>query len=43
MARRRTPEAINAAFFKLNALISATYVVVVLCEILFPWFRLRVY
>lgn len=43
LARRRTPSAINAAFFKLNAIISLTYVVVVLCEILFPWFRLRVY
>ena len=43
LARRRTPEAINIAFFKLNATISLTYLVVVLCEILFPWFRLRVY
>lgn len=43
LARRKTPEAINAAFFKLNAIISVTYVIVVLCEVLFPWFRLRVY
>ena len=43
LARRRTPAAINAAFFKLNAIISLTYVIVVLCEVLFPWFRLRVY
>ena len=43
LARQRTPAAINAAFFKLNAVISLTYVVVVLCEVLFPWFRLRVY
>ena len=43
LARRRTPEVVNIAFFKLNATISLTYLVVVLCEILFPWFRLRVY
>ena len=43
LARRRTPAAVNAAFFKLNATISITYLIVVLCEILFPFFRLRVY
>ena len=43
LARNRTPADINTAFFKLNAVISLTYLVVVLCEVLFPWFRLRVY
>ena len=43
LARRKTPEAINAAFFKLNATISLTYLVVVVCEVWFPWFKLKVY
>lgn len=43
LARRRDPISINAAFFKLNAIISIILLVVVAVEIVFPWFRLRWY
>ncbi len=41
IARRRDPAAINVAFFKLNGVISVTFMVVTLLEVVFPWFRLR--
>lgn len=41
LARRKTPASVNAAFFKLNAVISCVFVVVVAVEVVFPWFRLR--
>lgn len=41
LARRRTLGAINTAFFKLNAVISTTFLAVVLVEVLFPWIRVQ--
>ena len=41
VARRRDPASINLAFFKLNGVLSVTFMVVTLLEIVFPWFRLR--
>jgi 4-hydroxybenzoate polyprenyltransferase len=41
LARRRRPELINVAFFKLNAVISVTFVVITGIEVVFPWFRLQ--
>jgi hypothetical protein len=34
---------VNLAFFKLNAVISMVFVSVTVCEVAFPWFRLRWY
>ncbi len=42
LARRRSLKWINLAFFRLNALISVVFLVAVLAEVVFPWFRLRV-
>lgn len=39
LARRRSLNWINLAFFRLNALISVVFLVVTLTEIVFPWFR----
>jgi 4-hydroxybenzoate polyprenyltransferase len=39
LARRRSLKWINAAFFKMNALISVIFVVVTLTEVIFPNFR----
>ena len=41
IAKRRDPIAVNIAFFKLNAVVSVTFLVVTAVEIVFPWFRLR--
>ncbi len=41
LARRRSLKWIKVAFFRLNALISVVFLVVVVAEIVFPWFRLR--
>jgi len=41
--RRRDPVAINVAFFKLNGIVSCTFLAVTLSEVLFPWFRLKWY
>jgi 4-hydroxybenzoate polyprenyltransferase len=41
LARRRTPTLINLAFFRLNAVVSISFLVVTTLEIAFPWFRLR--
>ncbi len=41
LARRRRPEVINLAFFKLNATVSVTFLIVTAVEIVFPWFRLQ--
>lgn len=41
IARRRDAVSINVAFFKLNGVLSVTFMVVTLLEIAFPWFRLR--
>jgi 4-hydroxybenzoate polyprenyltransferase len=41
LARRRSLNWINHAFFRLNAVISVVFVVVTLTEIVFPFFRLR--
>ena len=42
LARRRSLKWLNLAFFRLNAIISAVFLVVTLAEVVFPWFRLRV-
>lgn len=42
-ARRRDMRLVNIAFFKLNAIISIVFLVVVAVEVVFPWFRLRWY
>lgn len=42
LARRRRLQWIHLAFFRLNALISVVFLVAVLAEVIFPWFRLRV-
>ena len=41
LARRRSLKWINTAFFRLNALISLVFLVVVLAEVVFPGFRLQ--
>jgi len=41
IAKRRDPIAVNIAFFKLNAVVSVTFLVVTAVEVVFPWFRLR--
>lgn len=41
LARRRTPALINLAFFRLNAVVSISFLVVTILEVAFPWFRLR--
>lgn len=43
LARRQKARAVQEAFFNLNATVSVAFLIVVMCEILFPWFRLRVY
>jgi 4-hydroxybenzoate polyprenyltransferase len=40
LARKRSLKWINVAFFRLNALISAVFLIVVLAEVIFPGFRL---
>lgn len=42
LARRRSLKWVHLAFFRLNALISVVFLVAVLAEVIFPWFRLRV-
>lgn len=42
-ARRRDLRLVNVAFFKLNAIISLVFVIIVAVEVIFPWFRLRWY
>jgi len=41
LARRRSLKWINIAFFRLNALISVVFLVVVVAEVMFPYFRVR--
>jgi 4-hydroxybenzoate polyprenyltransferase len=41
LARRRKPELVNLAFFKLNAVIGATFLIVTGVEIVFPWFSVK--
>jgi 4-hydroxybenzoate polyprenyltransferase len=41
LARRRSLQWIHTAFFRLNALISVVFLVVVVAEVLFPAFRVR--
>jgi 4-hydroxybenzoate polyprenyltransferase len=40
LAQRRSLKWINTAFFRLNALISLVFLVAVVAEVVFPWFRL---
>lgn len=40
LARRRSLKWINTAFFRLNALISVVFLVVTVCEVVFPGFRI---
>lgn len=40
IARRRSVGWINTAFFRMNALISTVFLVVVVAEVAFPWFRM---
>lgn len=42
-ARHRDMRLVNVAFFKLNAIVSIIFLVVVAVEVVFPWFRLRWY
>ncbi len=42
-ARRRDLRLVNVAFFKLNAIISLVFLIIVAVEVIFPWFRLRWY
>lgn len=41
IAKRRDAVAVNIAFFKLNSVVSITFLVVTGVEVVFPWFRLR--
>lgn len=41
LARRRDTASINAAFFKLNAVVSSLFLAAVTVEVVFPWFRLH--
>jgi 4-hydroxybenzoate polyprenyltransferase len=41
LARRRSLKWINTAFFRLNALISVVFLVAVVAEVVFPYFRVR--
>ncbi len=41
IARRRSLDWINLAFFRLNAVVSAVFLVVTAAEVVFPWFRMR--
>jgi 4-hydroxybenzoate polyprenyltransferase len=41
IARRRSLNWINLAFFRLNALVSAVFLIVTVAEIVFPWFNLK--
>jgi 4-hydroxybenzoate polyprenyltransferase len=41
LAWRRSLKWVHVAFFRLNALISVVFLVAVLAEVIFPWFRLR--
>jgi 4-hydroxybenzoate polyprenyltransferase len=41
IARRRSLNWINLAFFRLNALISAIFLIVTVAEVVFPWFNFR--
>lgn len=41
LARRRSLNWVNNAFFRLNALISAVFLAVIMVEVVFPGFRLR--
>jgi 4-hydroxybenzoate polyprenyltransferase len=41
IARRRSLNWINLAFFRLNALISAVFLIVTVAEVVFPWFNFR--
>jgi len=41
IARRRSLNWINVAFFRLNALISAVFLIVTVAEVVFPWFNFR--
>ncbi|MBI3192349.1 MAG: 4-hydroxybenzoate octaprenyltransferase, partial [Pedosphaera parvula] len=40
LARKRSLKWINVAFFRLNALISVVFLVVVVAEVVFPGFRI---
>jgi 4-hydroxybenzoate polyprenyltransferase len=41
IARRRSLNWINVAFFRLNALVSAVFLIVTVAEVVFPWFNFR--
>jgi 4-hydroxybenzoate polyprenyltransferase len=41
IARRRSLNWINLAFFRLNALVSAVFLIVTVAEVAFPWFNLK--
>jgi 4-hydroxybenzoate polyprenyltransferase len=41
LARKRSLKWINTAFFRLNALISVVFLVAVVAEVVFPYFRVR--
>ena len=41
IARRRSLNWINLAFFRLNALVGAVFLIVTVAEVVFPWFNLK--
>ncbi|MGA2029492.1 MAG: 4-hydroxybenzoate octaprenyltransferase [Verrucomicrobiota bacterium] len=41
IARRRSLNWINLAFFRLNALVGAVFLIVTVAEVVFPWFYVR--
>jgi hypothetical protein len=41
LARRRSLNWIQLAFFRLNAVLSVVFLVVTLTEIVFPWIRFK--
>ena len=43
LARKRTAEAINTSFFKLNAVISFVFLISTATEVIFPWVRFKLF
>jgi 4-hydroxybenzoate polyprenyltransferase len=41
IARRRSLNWINLAFFRLNALVGAVFLIVTVAEVVFPWFNMK--
>ena len=41
IARRRSLDWVNLAFFRMNALVSTLFLVITVAEVVFPFFRAR--